>query len=252
MHLLDAEMVTLDLADTLEVTDADEVLITVEHAGPVRESEGSVPAGADNLVARALAAVGRRAHVRLIKRVPAGAGLGGGSSDAAAILRWAGCRDLSLAARLGADVPFCLVGGRAAVGGIGEVVTPLPDEGRDFVLLLAPFGVDTAAVYRAWDTWVAGATAESGAATLSMGNDLEAAALRVEPRLGLWRDALAQATGQRPRLAGSGSTWFVEGSLESLGLESEVLRVGETDGVLVSACTVPRSRGDGTASRSLV
>ena len=76
--------------------------------------------------ARALAAVGRRAHVRLDKRIPVGAGLGGGSADAAAVLRWAGCDDLAVAASLGADVPFCLVGGRARVTGIGEVVEPLP------------------------------------------------------------------------------------------------------------------------------
>ena len=52
---------------------------------------------------------------------------------------------------LGADVPFCVVGGRARVEGVGERVTPLPFEARDYLLLLPPFGVDTAAVYRAWD-----------------------------------------------------------------------------------------------------
>ncbi len=110
-----------------------------------------VPVGPDNLVVRALAAVGREARVHLIKRIPPGAGLGGGSSNAAAVLRWAGCTDLDLAAQLGADVPFCLVGGRASVSGIGESVESLPYEERRFVLLLPPFGVDTAAVYRKWD-----------------------------------------------------------------------------------------------------
>ena len=65
---------------------------------------------ADNLVARALGAVGRTARVRLVKRIPVGGGLGGGSSDAAAVLRWAGCADLAVALRLGSDVPFCVVG----------------------------------------------------------------------------------------------------------------------------------------------
>ncbi len=105
----------------------------------------------DNLVGKALAACGRRAAVRLVKRIPLGAGLGGGSADAAAILRWAGATDPVLAARLGADVPFCVVGGRARVGGVGERVSPLEFERRDYLLLLPPFGVDTAAVYRAWD-----------------------------------------------------------------------------------------------------
>ncbi len=85
-----------------------------------------VPAGDDNLVRRALAAAGRQAFVRLYKRIPAGAGLGGGSADAAAVLRWAGVTDLTVAARLGADVPFCLIGGRARVRGVGEQVEPLP------------------------------------------------------------------------------------------------------------------------------
>src|SRR5690606_3192037 len=89
-HLLDAEMVTLDLADTLVLTPGDGLVVRGAGGEPV-------PVGEDNLVARALAAVGRRAHVELEKRIPAGAGLGGGSSDAAAILRWAGCTDLDLA-----------------------------------------------------------------------------------------------------------------------------------------------------------
>ena len=69
--------------------------------------------------------------MRLTKRIPLGGGLGGGSADAAAVLRWAGCADPGLAVRLGADVPFCLVGGRARVEGMGEVVTPLPFEPRE-------------------------------------------------------------------------------------------------------------------------
>jgi 4-diphosphocytidyl-2-C-methyl-D-erythritol kinase len=147
--------------------------------------------------------VGRSAHVAVEKHIPTGAGLGGGSADAAAVLRWAGCRDRDVAASLGADVPFCLVGGRARVTGIGEIVEPLPFEARTYTLLTPPFGCSTPAVYRAWD--------ELGGPAGEAGNDLEPAALAVEPRLAEWRDRLGEATGQRPRLAGSGSTWFVEG-----------------------------------------
>ena len=157
-----------------------------------------------DLVPRALAAVDRTAHVRLEKRIPVGAGLGGGSADAAAVLRWAGCDDLLLAASLGADVPFCLVGGRARVKGIGEIVEPLPFEAREFTLLTPPLSVDTSAVYRRWD--------ELGGPTADGPNDLEPAALAVEPGLAEWRDRLGDATGQTPQLAGSGSTWFVEGA----------------------------------------
>jgi len=201
-HLLDAEMATVDLADTLVF------------------SEGHNELPPDDLVSRALHAVGRDAHVRVDKRIPIGAGLGGGSADAAAVLRWAGCRDLEVAASLGADVPFCLIGGRARVTGIGEVVEPLPFESCAFTLLTPPFGVSTVAVYRAWD--------ELGGQAGDNGNDLEPAALAVEPRLAEWRDRLAAVAGLRPRLAGSGSTWFVEGAFP--GEDRVVTRTDRPEG----------------------
>ena len=206
-HLLDAEMVTLDLADLLTFSEGD----GIELVGAAPD----VPAGPDNLVSRALRAVGRHAHVRLDKRIPSGAGLGGGSADAACVLRWAGegAADLALAASLGADVPFCLIGGRARVRGVGEVVEPLPTgilAGRAWTLLTPPVTVSTPAVYRAWDA-LGGPRADSP-------NDLEPAALVVAPELARWRDRLQEATGVAPVLAGSGGTWFVEGAFEGDGL----------------------------------
>ncbi len=194
LHLIDAEMVTLDLADVLTFS-AGDGLEVVGASGLEGES---------NLVRRALRALGRTAWVRLEKHIPVAAGLGGGSADAAAVLRWAGCFDLAVATRLGADVPFCLVGGRARVTGVGESVEPLPFEERTFTLLSPPFELPTAAVYRAWD--------ELGGPATGGLNDLEEAALRVEPRLASWRDRLGLASGRTPTLAGSGGTWFVEGS----------------------------------------
>jgi 4-diphosphocytidyl-2-C-methyl-D-erythritol kinase len=195
-HLLEAEMVSLDLADELDFAEGDGLEIVGDAAG--------ISCDDDNLVRRALRAVGRTAHVRLRKRIPPGGGLGGGSADAAAVLRWAGCDDVDLAAGLGADVPFCVRGGRARVTGIGERLEPLPHEARTFTLLTPPFGCSTPAVYRAWDSL--------GGPTGGGANDLEPAALVVEPRLTQWRDQLAGATGEQPVLAGSGSTWFVEGA----------------------------------------
>jgi len=202
-HLIEAEMVSLDLHDTLEIAEGSglEVLGT--------EGSGQLVAGADNLVTKALDLVGRTAEVRLHKRIPAGAGLGGGSSDAAAVLRWAGFEDTDAAARIGADVAFCLRGGRARVSGIGEVVELLLFEPRTYTLLTPSFGCSTPAVYAAWD--------DMGGPVGDNGNDLEPAALRIAPDLADWRDELAAATGQRPRLAGSGSTWFVEGSFPGHG-----------------------------------
>jgi 4-diphosphocytidyl-2-C-methyl-D-erythritol kinase len=201
-HELDAEMVTVDLADELTFEDGDGLEVT----GPAARG---VPVEG-NLVQRALDAAGRRARVRLHKAIPAGAGLGGGSADAAAVLRWAGVDDLAVAAKLGADVPFCLVGGRARIRGVGEVVDPLPDEELSFTLLTPPLHVSTPAVYKAWDR-LGGPTAEGP-------NDLEPAALDVEPRLAAARDELAERTGRVPVLAGSGSTWFVEGAFPGPGL----------------------------------
>lgn len=203
-HLIDAEMVTLDYGDVLEIGAGD----GLEIVGPWA---GGVPVGPDNLVRRALAAVGRRAFVRLDKRVPAGAGLGGGSADAAAVLRWAGCSDPAAAAGLGADVAFCLAGGRARVRGVGEAVEPLPFVARTFTLLVPPVAVSTPLVYRAWDD-LGGPAAGAGSV-----NDLEAPALAVAPALAEWRDRLAEATGCRPQLAGSGGAWFVEGDFPGEG-----------------------------------
>ena len=213
-HLLESEMVTVDLVDTLEVEEGDGLTISTEGAA-VGWPPTSISVESDNLVARALAATGRTARVHVVKKIPPGAGLGGGSADAAAILRWAGCMEADRAVGLGADVPFCLVGGRALVRGVGEEVEPLPHIDRRFILLLVPFGVETAAVYRAWDER---ASTRAGGPARSSSNDLEEAAVAVEPRLAAWRTRLEEVTGRRALLAGSGSTWFVEGSPEEVGL----------------------------------
>lgn len=201
-HLIDAEMVSIDLADTLLFRDGDG--LSLVGAAP------DVPADDSNLVRRALALARRAAHVEVTKRIPSGAGLGGGSTDAAAVLRWAGFDDLERAATLGADVPFCLVGGRAQVTGIGEGVTPLPYEERTFTLLTPPLPCSTPAVYRAWD--------DLGGPTGPGSNDLEVAVLAVVPEMTMWRDRLGELSGQTPMLAGSGSTWFVDGAVVGAGL----------------------------------
>jgi 4-diphosphocytidyl-2-C-methyl-D-erythritol kinase len=231
-HELDAEMVSIDLADEL----------VIDAGGDGLEVDGDVGAlegGPANLVARALAAAGRQAGVRLVKRIPIGGGLGGGSSDAGAILRWAGCTDLELAAGIGADVPFCVRGGRARVRGIGERVEVLDHEPRSFVLLVPPLAVDTASAYRAYDELAAGGpVADPG------GNDLTGPALRVAPGLAAWRDRLGELTGTTPRLAGSGATLFVEGTPEGLGLaRTREVRVGDAVGRLLAVRTVDESYG---------
>jgi 4-diphosphocytidyl-2-C-methyl-D-erythritol kinase len=237
-HELRAEMLTVDLADELEMDQGGSGLEVLTEPDSRGEMGGRI---AENLVVRALRATGRSAYVRLTKRIPVGGGLGGGSADAAAVLRWAGCADSVVAMGLGADVPFCLVGGRALVEGVGERVTPLTFQSRAFLLVLPPFGVDTARVYRAWDEAREGGGAYGDTAKVGAGaNVLTRAALAVEPRLAAWRDAFAELAGAEPTLAGSGSTWFVEGGPAEAGTEAlPELRVGAERGRLLRVAAVP-------------
>ncbi len=128
------------------------------------ESLGALPPEADNLATKAAAllreraGIGAGAKMRLIKRIPAAAGLGGGSSDAAAALLaanigwkldWPIERLMDLAGELGSDVPFFLAGGAAICRGRGEIVEPVGRLGALYgVVVRPPVGLNTALVYR--------------------------------------------------------------------------------------------------------
>ncbi len=238
LHDLVAEMVSLDLADELEITEPGEGISVA--AEPWARAEG-LDLGSSNLVARALAMVGRHASVSLTKRIPLGGGLGGGSSDAAAILRWAGVSDLHQAATLGGDVPFCLSGGRALVRGIGEVIEPLAHVERSVVLVLPPFGIDTARAYAVLDELRLEGRGRHDR------NDLTEAAAVLSSPLARFSDALGGLTGTAPILAGSGSTLFVEGTKASLGLEEmDELVVDGLRAHVLEASTISAHRGEGS------
>lgn len=206
LHLIDAEMVSLDLYDELLVTPGGSGVTFID------ERNGGVPLDIDphdNLITRAANLAGVLVGATVRKRIPAQAGLGGGSADAAAILRWAGYKDVQHAASIGADVAFCLVGGRAKVGGIGDLVEPLDFQDLSFTVVTPSMACPTPVIYQKWDD-LGGPTGENG-------NDLEPAALAVVPELAMVRDELGNATGQTPRLAGSGSSWFVDGAFPDFG-----------------------------------
>lgn len=164
-HLLESVFVPLDLADRLSIAVEPSERVEVEVA--VSGMGEGVPAGPGNLAGRAaqafLEAAGATARVRIAleKRVPTGAGLGGGSSDAAAVLRALDSRFANklskdrlaeIAVRLGADVPFFLDPRPAWVTGIGERVEPLAGIPALDVLLVTPAPpLATADVFRAWD-----------------------------------------------------------------------------------------------------
>ena len=176
-------------------------LLTIEPAATTSLEGG----GPDDLVLRAHAALelaaGRPlpARFRLVKRIPAGAGLAGGSTDAAATLRGLArlhgldCDLHAIAAGLGADVPFFLAGGAAVACGRGERLAPAPSEAGWFAIAWPGFPLSTPAVFGRWDE-VGG----DGA------NELTRAAFDVEPRLA----AFASALGEGWRMTGSGSAFF--------------------------------------------
>lgn len=217
-------------ADVVEVS-------AVPHPGGVSFSvEGEtehVPHGMDNLAARAAEDVmlraGRSGHgVRLVlrKRIPAGAGLGGGSADAAATL--VAVRTLleldlpddvllEVAAGLGSDVPFCLRGGAAWMRGRGELLEPVPlRPGLGFLVAIPPYRLATPTVYAAWDDLGGPEAARRVEApgpvaryVAELGNDLEPAAEALEPRLREFREALEAAAARPAIMAGSGTAYAV-------------------------------------------
>jgi 4-diphosphocytidyl-2-C-methyl-D-erythritol kinase len=203
LHELRSEMATIGLHDVLFVDDnGDHLQILNPFATEVATDE-------NNLIVRALRLLGRRAGVRVEKSIPVGGGLGGGSADAAAILRWAGGVSNDRAVTLGGDVPFCQLGGRALVEGVGELLSPLPYEERHLTLIVPDFGVSTHQSYRAYDEMRADGWTPSG------NNHLEEPAGRVEPRLASTLGWLRAEIGPHVQLAGSGSSMFVEGHLSA-------------------------------------
>ncbi len=220
----------IDLADELRVElrpgatrDSIEVSGLALDVGPER-----------NLALRAAEAFRRhvgdcpRVHVDLEKRIPAGSGMGGGSSDAAFVLRAlveltgskAGSDRLAVAAReVGADVAFFLAGGTALGAGRGDELTPLPDPGPlVFLLALPRFPLSTATVYSHVDLITPRADVSSFAEGLrgrprgkpvgGCFNRLEAAASRAEPRIAELLAELRVSTRVDWSMTGSGSTLF--------------------------------------------
>ncbi len=232
-HLLETEMVLLELADRLLLLPGASGLRV--EAPPHEE----IPVGPGNLAWRGLlAGLGHEpelACLALEKRIPAAAGLGGGSSDAAAAWRigrrlagqeeTASAADLESLTAIGADVPFfaarCVA---ARVAGIGERVTPIASpDGAPYAVLAHPdFRLTTA------DVFAELRPADLGAPPSEPGrNDLLAAALRLRPELGEVLRKVADAGGEA-RLTGSGSTVFAlsDDPERAAGMAAQLRRAG--------------------------
>lgn len=129
-HDIETLLQTISLHDELTFEPADTLSMTC--------SDPSIPTDDTNLVMRAAKIVFRGARIHLEKRIPAGGGLGGGSSDAAAILAFGDEFDLNVAASLGSDVPFFIHGGTQYATGRGEILTPLRSVAPVPLILLLP------------------------------------------------------------------------------------------------------------------
>jgi len=244
----DLEALAVSIGDP---TDVVEVEAVPHPAGVTLEIDGDVehvPTGRENLAARAaedlLIEAGRSGHgVRmwLRKGIPAGAGLGGGSADAAGAL--AAVRRLlevdvddagllELAAGVGSDVPFCLAGGSAWMRGRGEQLEPVTLAGTlPVVVAIPPLRLATAAVYAAWDELggpVADRRIEPPPAVAGLidelANDLEAAAALVDPRLVSFREDLEDVARSPALLAGSGSAYAILPRVETVAQATDLAR----------------------------
>jgi 4-diphosphocytidyl-2-C-methyl-D-erythritol kinase len=226
-HLLDSIFAAIDLRDRITVVVRDLARDRPTHVA-VRCAYPGVPSDATNLAARAvevlLQETGRGADVtiEIDKRIPPGAGLGGGSSNAATVL--AGLqRDLgldvarerlhALALRLGADVPFFLTGGCARVRGIGERIEPIRGwPGLRLLVALPPVAVSTAWAFRAYAGGtephddVAGRLAAAAEPVPDLlVNDLERTVLPAYPPVARVKEMLLAAGAQAAVMSGSGS-----------------------------------------------
>jgi 4-diphosphocytidyl-2-C-methyl-D-erythritol kinase len=202
---------------------------------------------------------GTPVSITLAKRVPVGAGLGGGSSDAAFTLvglnrlwgaGWTADRLSEFAARFGSDVPFFVAASlgapSAACLGRGEIVRPVPRPAPGWALLvLPPFPLSTRDVYARFDEmglgferevseapdWPAWASLEARDLLPRLVNDLEPAAFALSPELAALRAAAEQTAGRIVRMSGSGSSLFT------------LFDAGETDAARTAADEVSRRHG---------
>jgi len=233
-HLLDSLMVPISLYDEIDLeawglgrgawTEKDTITVTCD--------DPTLPADETNLAYKAAAllrketGVNTRITMALWKRIPAGAGLGGGSSDAAAVLKGLNVllslgfnedRLRTLASQLGADVPFFIPCRPARVKGVGEILTPLPPlPVKWFVVIVPPFGVPTPWAYRRFDELLS-QTDAVGNFALTKGNwpetelfvnDLERAVIPAHPLIEELKARLLQSGAEAALMSGSGSAVF--------------------------------------------
>lgn len=234
-HELRTILQTISLHDTLRFQHSEDGIVSLEC------NDNEIPTDDRNLVVRAALAlrshygINHGATIQLEKRIPAKAGLGGGSSNAATTLA---CLSrlwrikpttrvlVEIAAGLGADVPFFLIGGTVLGEGTGTTVSPLPDCARRHLIIVTPnVGVPTSRAYAAMnsaalttpklDPILSSSPAGQNFCNLEqplvfrdLSNDFESVIFDIEPEIRRSKEALLQAGARHALLAGSGSSVF--------------------------------------------
>ena len=245
-HLMDMLMQSVEMHDTLWLEEAEELILedavhaeaNAAFSGEDALSSAAVVYDETNLVYRAAQKLREYCHIqkgarmRLLKAIPSGAGMGGGSADAAAALR--GLKELwraeiseeellALGLSLGADIPFMLTGGLARVGGIGETIKPLLPAPQVWLVMLQPCGgLSTKEVFGAFDaldpamlarpqTGIAQQALLSGdlvSLGKAMNNVLEGVSIQARPAIGEAARMLEEAGAVRGMMTGSGSVVY--------------------------------------------
>ena len=215
MHPIKSHMVRIVLADELEVSRLDNHALSryaiLWHDEAPKQTDIDWSVTTDLAVRAHLLLEQKVGHplpvqMKLEKRIPVGGGLGGGSADAAAMLRATielfelKINPLDIALELGSDVPFFLHESSAIVHGLGDRVEPQPHKELHFALIIPDYSCSTAEVYKAFDSLQN--------QNENNQNDLLAAACIVEPRLSKDLQVLNSCTNEEIYLSGSGSTMF--------------------------------------------
>lgn len=210
-HLLDSLVVFTALGDQVQLSPGP---LSLAIDGPFAEG---LPVSDDNLCLRAARLQGRDVAIRLTKNLPVASGIGGGSADAAAVLRGLGASAQGTE-KLGADVPVCMVGKPVRMRGVGELLEPLPPLPDFHMVLVNPGqGLSTPQVFGALDRR-ANAPMPKMPAWPDLGsfvdylarcrNDLEPPATQLLPVIGECIAALQGAGAALARMSGSGATCF--------------------------------------------
>lgn len=234
-HEVETILQVIKLSDEIEFAPTDTGRVEIEMQW-LDGGTGELPAEADNLITRAAERLVQEGatqdgfKVTVKKRIPIGAGLGGGSGNAAGALvvlseRWGleleRARLSELAAEVGSDVPYCIEGGTALATARGEKLTPLPSpEQLWFVLGITDEPMMTRDVYEAWDGMPTADDVSSAVMTMALGagdaeevasllhNDLEPAVFKLRPELEKKKELLAEGGALGVCVSGSGPTVY--------------------------------------------